>query len=90
MRYWREREFTKGLAPPTARYGTRLWAFAAARPALYHFGAKIAVRVLGLLASRRGRFRSLPLAGGWTDSRDLPAPQGRTFQALWRARGGRR
>ena len=23
---------------------------------------------------------------GWTGSRDFPAPQGATFQALWRAR----
>ncbi len=89
MRYWREQEFVKGLAPPTARYGTRLWAFVARRPALYHLGARIGMRVLGLLGGRRGRFRSLPLAGGWTGSRDLPAPEGRTFQAQWRARGGR-
>jgi L-lactate dehydrogenase complex protein LldF len=89
MRYWREQEFGKRLAPPVARYGTRLWAFAAARPALYHLGAGLAVRLLGLLGGRRRRFRSLPLAGGWTGARDLPAPEGRTFQALWRARGGR-
>jgi L-lactate dehydrogenase complex protein LldF len=27
----------------------------------------------------------LPLAGGWTDARDLPAPEGGTFMDRWRA-----
>jgi L-lactate dehydrogenase complex protein LldF len=90
MRHWREQEFRKRLSPPTARYGTKLWAFAARRPALYHLGARLLVALLGLLASRRGRFRSLPLAGGWTGTRDMPAPAGQTFQALWRARSGHR
>ena len=34
----------------------------------------------------RGRFSSLPFAGGWTRYRDLPAPQGATFQSQWRAK----
>jgi L-lactate dehydrogenase complex protein LldF len=90
MRYWREAQFAKRLGPPTARYGTRFWAFAARRPALYHPGARLVIGLLGLLGRRRGRFRRLPLAGGWTGTRDLPAPQGSTFQALWRARSARR
>jgi L-lactate dehydrogenase complex protein LldF len=91
MRYWREEQFAKRLGPPTARYGTRLWAYAAKRPALYHLGSRLTIGLLGLLGRSRGRFRRLPLAGGWTCSRDLPAPpRGATFQALWRARGGRR
>ena len=47
--------------------------------------------VLGWMGNRKGgRFRSLPLAGGWTKYRDFPAPQGQTFQAQWKAkRGGR-
>jgi len=28
----------------------------------------------------------LPLASGWTRHRDLPAPQGATFQAQWKKR----
>jgi L-lactate dehydrogenase complex protein LldF len=85
MRHWRERQFAKGISPPVGRYGTRLWAFVAKRPALYHAGARLAAGLLGLLGRRTGRFRALPMAGGWTGSRDFPAPQGSTFQALWRA-----
>ena len=30
--------------------------------------------------------RRLPLAGGWTRARDLPAPGGQTFMSAWRRR----
>jgi L-lactate dehydrogenase complex protein LldF len=88
MRHWREEQFRKELNPPTARYGLRLWAYAAKRPWLYRRGARVAMALLGWLGRRRGAFRRLPLAGGWTVSRQLPAPQGPTFQAQWRARQG--
>jgi L-lactate dehydrogenase complex protein LldF len=34
---------------------------------------------------RDGMIHKLPLASGWTDGRDLPAPVGRTFRELFRA-----
>ena len=84
MRHWREDQFQKKLTPPTARYGLKLWSFAARRPWLYHWGAGVIMSILARLGSAKGRFRRLPLAGGWTISRDMPAPSGRTFQARWR------
>jgi L-lactate dehydrogenase complex protein LldF len=84
MRHWREREFERHLSPPAVRGGLRLWAFFARRPALYRFATSLAMRVLALASRRRGRFSSLPFAGGWTRHRDMPAPQGATFQDLWR------
>jgi L-lactate dehydrogenase complex protein LldF len=86
MRYWREREFEAHLNPRTQRWGLALWAFMVRRPALYRFIAGTAARLLGGLGKARGRFRALPLAGGWTDKRDLPAPQGRSFMSLWAER----
>jgi len=83
MRHWREREFAQRLSPPAYRSGLRLWAWIARRPALYHALAGLASRALGWAGARRGRFRSLPLAAGWTAVRDMPAPQGRSFHALW-------
>ena len=41
-------------------------------------------------AATRAASRWLPLAGGWTEYRDFPAPQGATFQAQWKARGRER
>ena len=91
MRHWREREFERHLTPATVRSGLALWAFFARRPALYRFATGLKMRILGALGRRRGRFASLPLAGGWTAHRDFPAPQGKTFQQLWAERqpGGR-
>ena len=86
MRHWRMREFEARLTPLPARAGLGLWARVATRPALYRLLTGIGVRLLGALGRRRGRFRRLPLAAGWTTYRDLPAPQGSTFQALWAAR----
>ena len=87
LRHWRTREFEKNLAPPTVRYGLKLWARFAARPEAYHRLTGLAVRVLGHFGAARGRFAKLPFAGGWTSARDLPAPEGVTFQASWAARG---
>ena len=81
MRHWREREFERHLTPAIVRSGLRFWGFFAKRPALYGPATRLAVGALALLGRDRGRFRWLPLAGGWTKHRDLPAPQGETFQA---------
>ncbi|MDW8369621.1 MAG: lactate utilization protein B [Geminicoccaceae bacterium] len=90
MRHWREEAHRRGLAPPTARAGLGLWGFLARRPRLYRLATRAAAAVLGALGRRRGRFGRLPLAAGWTGSRDFPAPEGQTFAAQWRARRGGR
>ena len=74
------------MTPSVQRSGLGLWVWFAKRPALYRVAARWAARALRWGAGGRGRFKSLPLAGGWTRHRDLPAPQGRTFQDQWRAR----
>ena len=89
MRHWREREYERHLAPATYRYGLGVWAFFARRPALYKLATGLAMPVMSYFARKQGRFKKLPLASGWTDHRDMPAPQGKTFQAQWRERGGR-
>ena len=42
-----------------------------------------------MLGGRTKRIRKLPLAGGWTATRDMPAPAGRTFHDQWRQRRGK-
>ena len=83
MRHWREREFERHLTPATVRSGLGLWGFVARRPSLYRGLTRIAAKSLGWLGRKRGRLRKLPLAGGWTEGRDLPAPEGDTFFAQY-------
>jgi L-lactate dehydrogenase complex protein LldF len=86
MRHWREREFERHLQPARIRFALKAWAFLARRPMLYRLAARLAATLLAKVAGARGSFQSLPLASGWTATRDMPAPEGETFQALWRAR----
>lgn len=90
MRAYRAQEFERGLAPPAARMGLDIWGFFATRPSLYRLQTRAAMAVLGWLGRAKGRFAKLPLASGWTDHRDLPAPEGTTFQSQWSARRGAR
>ena len=87
MRHWREREFERHLTPISVRQGLALWGYFARRPTLYRKLTGIANRVLALFGRAQGRYRALPLAGGWTRFRDLPAPQpGGTFHSQWAKR----
>ncbi len=81
MRVWREEAFRRRLAPLHQRAGLRLWAWLARHPRLYRRLFGLGVRLLAALGGRRRRLRRLPLAGGWTRARDLPAPEGPTFLA---------
>ncbi len=90
LRQLRERQFEQGFTPRAMRSGLKSWAYLVRHPRLYQLATRIGVAAMGVLGRRRGRFRKVPLAGGWTSSRDLPAPQGQTFQQLWSARGGKR
>jgi len=83
MRHWREREFEKHLQPAAARYGLKIWAFFARRPKLYRAAVSVAMPLLSWLGGSRRRILSLPLAGGWTKHRELPAPEGKTFLQAW-------
>jgi len=88
MRKLRERQFERGLKPWPERLGLALWSWAARHPATYAMMAALGARVLSLLGGRGKRIRHLPLASGWTDGRDFPAPEGRTFRDLYRERRG--
>jgi L-lactate dehydrogenase complex protein LldF len=86
LRRLRHEQWEAGLISGKVRTGLGLWSFFARRPALYHFAARFGARILNVMARGKGRLGWLPLGSGWTAGRDMPAPQGKTFQELWRAR----
>lgn len=90
MRHYRQKEYETGLAPKSVRWGLALWASLAKRPKLYQRLTGLQSRLLGALGRKQGSFYNLPMAKGWTDHREMPAPQGKTFQQLWQEKGGRR
>jgi L-lactate dehydrogenase complex protein LldF len=57
---------------------------------MYHLLMRIGIPLMSRFGRRRGTLGWLPLANGWTDTRDLPSPQGQTFQQAWSARRGAR
>jgi len=84
QRKLREKAFERGLRPWGERTGLRLWAWFAKRPGLYGAATAIGVRMLRWLARKDGMIARLPLGGGWTHERDMPAPAGRTFRELYK------
>ncbi|MDX2288407.1 MAG: LutB/LldF family L-lactate oxidation iron-sulfur protein [Hyphomicrobiaceae bacterium] len=85
MRQWREAEFEAGQPPLLTRAALAAWGALARRPNLYHMVMRASAPLLKAWSRGSGSIASLPLAAGWTRHRDLPAPQGQTFQQLWRA-----
>ncbi|MEF9995306.1 MAG: LutB/LldF family L-lactate oxidation iron-sulfur protein [Burkholderiaceae bacterium] len=86
LRKLREKQFERDLRPWAERFALRAWGFVAMHPALYSVISRLAVRVLAAMGGHRKRLRSWSLVSGWTDTRDLPAPSGKTFRELYRAR----
>jgi L-lactate dehydrogenase complex protein LldF len=91
MRKLREEQVQKNLRPWPERFGLRLWAWAATRPAVYGLLSRIAARMGKWMGGRDGLLHKLPAAGAeWTSGRDLPVPRGKTFRELYaRSRNGR-
>jgi L-lactate dehydrogenase complex protein LldF len=86
LRKLREQQFERHLRPWFEVFALRAWGFVAKRPALYRFAARTAAFTLRFLAGSEGKLRSLPLGGGWTKHRDMPAPMGKTFHDLYAER----
>ncbi len=87
LRKLREKQVERHLRPWFERLAFRLWAWVASRPALYGLGTRFAVRYLEWLADGKGSISRLGLAPEWTQGRNFPAPEGKTFRELYAQRG---
>ena len=86
LRKLREKQFDKGLRPGFEYLAYAGWAFVSKRPRLYRFATRMAARMLKLWGGSIRLIHGLPLARGWTDNRDMPAPSGKTFTEMYRDR----
>lgn len=86
MRELRNRQMQRRLRPWRERAVLRFWLWAAQRPVVYALGTRLIARILRVLAGNKKRLRYLFGASAWTKERDMPAPAGRTFRDLYRAR----
>lgn len=86
MRHWRNIGFEQGLTQPGLRWGLRIWGRLARAPRLYRLAASFGARTMTWLGKGRKTLRSLPLARGWFEFRDLPIPARKSFQAQWHER----
>lgn len=82
LRGWRDRSWKEGLEPVTVRAGIGMWTMVASRPWLYRLSTRAGVTAMRLMR-RGGWIKSMPLAGGWTGTRDLPAPPRETFMQAY-------
>lgn len=89
LRELRHLQHQQDITPAMQKRALKVWRYVATRPKLYHALEQVGARVLAAIA-RKGRIRRLPLASGWTDVRDLPAPAGRTFLELWQGKRGQK
>jgi len=90
LREIRRQQFEGGLTHWPVKLALQAWAWVARRAPLYHALMAIGIPLMHRLGRRRGALGWLPLATGWTNTRDLPAPQGQTFQQAWKQRQGGR
>jgi hypothetical protein len=80
-----EQAFAQGLRPWYSTWRLRVGRGSAQHLGSHAMSAKVGVRVLKWMGGRAGPIRRLPFAG-WTEGRDMPAPEGRTFRELYRER----
>jgi len=85
LRKHRQSTFEKHLQTKQARWGLGVWSYLARRPKLYQLATRLVIGGLALGGAKRGHFKRLPLAGGWTAARDMPAPQAKaTFMQQYK------
>lgn len=61
----------------------RIWAFAMRHPRCYRLLTWLATRTVGRWRRSSGWIRHMPGLGGWTNSRDFPAPATARFRDWW-------
>jgi L-lactate dehydrogenase complex protein LldF len=86
LRKLREKQYAAHMRPGIEYFGFAVWAYFAKRPRLYRQATKVAVRLLKLMNGSSNVIKRLPFLNGWTGTRDMPKPSGKTFIELYKNR----
>jgi L-lactate dehydrogenase complex protein LldF len=89
LRKLREQQVERKMRPLFERIALKAWAWVASCPTLYALGTWFGVRYLKWLAGGKASIPVLGTAPEWTQGRNFPAPEGRTFRELYAQRGGK-
>jgi L-lactate dehydrogenase complex protein LldF len=83
LRNWRFRIYDQGLIERKFKIGLSLWAYLAKRPNLYQFIVRWLILILSLGSNNQKFYKFIPGLHTWTQTRDFPSPQGKTFMQQW-------
>jgi len=86
LRQHRVEQYRKRLYPLAGRVALSAWSWLARRPRLYQGVMALPVWVMHRLGRQHGGLKRLLAIPGWTSSRDMPAPESRTFLSQWQTR----
>ncbi|MBO67770.1 MAG: iron-sulfur cluster-binding protein [Acidiferrobacteraceae bacterium] len=85
LRNHRTQQQRRKLTPFTGRFFFAIWVYLVRRPHFYQIVLALPIWVLNRVGRKSGVIKRIPLANGWTNSRDFPCPSAQTFQRQWRA-----
>ncbi len=83
MRKLRDKEFAAQRTPILSRLMIKTFSAVALQPKLYRHLSNLAAKTLHLIAGNKGYLKKIYFLNGWTQYRNMPAPQGSTFQQQW-------
>lgn len=83
IRALRARSWQQHFEPLINRGAVSAFSLLASRPRLFQWSLAIAVRLIRLF-QRDGWIKYMPMASSWTQNRDLPAPESKTFMQQYR------
>ena len=86
MRNWRTTAYEQKNTPQFERITLQIWLFFSSRPWLFHALTSIVMPILKIIGGNNRHIKKIPFFGAWTDERNFPTPEGRTFYSMTRLR----
>ncbi|MBM08905.1 MAG: iron-sulfur cluster-binding protein [Magnetovibrio sp.] len=84
LRAWRTKQFEGSEKNTLGKILLKVWVTFVKSPKLYRGAMNFILMILEIFGRKSGGFQWLPLAKGWTQSRDFPSPAGPTFVSQWK------